>query len=416
MVAKVLKRIGGAKSAERTRARGYVRGAWRLFRRDLLLLVWRLLADGFQTVVALTAGGLVALLVVGRLMAAVGTGSSLVAMADQFVGDLIAPAFIVPAAWFVAAAALWVLTVDAVVTAGIWGTLAAGVRGEPIRVGRSFFKHATSRFPAVLGLRITGLAVQTSVAMLAISVVVACALAMGLSSPLRDANPWAQGLVWAAPLTLLFVLSGLARLGVEAAAAPLMVDGQPLGRAVLGGLGFMLRHFVDLYRLLAVVLGLFLVPLTVYWAIALFQNITLVVPELSGAALLMQLVGDVILLVAGALVGILFYGALFLFYADATGRPLPPALMADEPPAEPPRRPSARRAAQPARDEASPPAASQRAAASRRQPSLEELLPASPEHVFALDEVLETDEDADHAAPAPADADDPSEPDDEPRE
>lgn len=308
-----------AQPGEKFDPKVYFWGAWHLIKQDLFIFAWKLVADAARAVIS------VATLVVLGVVLFVGLTGALAAPAgpivgfELFIADLATPQFVIGAVGLLFCSWLVGLTIDVLTLSGIWGTFAQGARGKPIRRFRTFFSSLSKRFPAVLSLRITTLAAQGIVGLLGLMVLVGVWGATTGDGTFAESSVWTRALLWATPLTLMAGFAALVRLTMEVAAAPLILERRSLGDAIATAAELVTRRFAQVYRLVIVAAGLLLVPLFFYWGVLIFQNLTLDMPELAPLTGMLRLVGEVVLFVTTGAIAVMFYGALFLYYAVEMG-------------------------------------------------------------------------------------------------
>jgi hypothetical protein len=299
-------------------ARDYFWSAWDVFWRDPFLLGLRLGSD-FARWVLYGLG----VLWIGMLMASQWSalqstglpGAEIVVHLTRMLGS---PGFIVGATGLMGTIALTGLALDALVTAGIWHTLAEGVRGRPVEWLQTAARGAARGFPSVVLLRLlSGLSqgiVLSTGGMLVLGLVVGFREGFGTDSLVL------QVLALSVPLLLYAIFAALVRLTFEVASAPLFLDDCSTGEAIAEAADFAIRHLGQVYRLVVFALGLLLIPLFGYWFVLLLQNVA---TGSAGAMVflgLLRVVAELALAVSTAWIGILFYGALFVYYARSTGR------------------------------------------------------------------------------------------------
>jgi hypothetical protein len=377
--------------------KAYFWGAWHLIKQDLFIFAWKLLADGARAVVSIATLLAIGVVLFVSLTGAMATQAGPFVGLERFVADLATPQFVIGAAGLLFCAWLIGLTLDVLALSGIWGTFAQGARGRPIRRFRTFFANLTTRFPAVLSLRITTLAAQGIVGLLGLMVLVGIWGATTGDGTFADSSVWVRALLWATPLTLMAGFAALVRLTMEVAAAPLIMERRSLGDAIATAAELVTRRFAQVYRLVIVAAGLLLVPLFFYWGVLIFQNLTLDMPELAPLTGMLRLVGEVVLFVTTGAIAVAFYGALFVYYAVEMG-------MIDEIPGEKEKKDKATspsfagrgpRAEQPRGPRTGP-------VRFDKHTTIEELLPVEYPNIMTVDEVLGTEP---SEADAPLEAD-----------
>ena len=292
--------------------------AWSVVRGDLLLVVWKLIGAILSSVISTVLGITVAVLLFVVLLA----GLSDPTVSNPLVGMLhflgrpgiaFGTVGVVGTIWLIG------LFVDALITGGIWHTLARGARGEEVRPFNTFFAGLFSDFPKVLGLRVMSGVVQTTMVFLLGVVVIALIESTTGFGALAEASRWTRSALWAGGLTAFLALSGLARLAVEVASAPLFVSDRTLGEALLDGARLVAERFLEVYRILIFAGALWLAPLIIYWVVLMGQNLTIDQPELNALFVAARLLAEIVLFVATALISLHLYGAYFFYWSLREG-------------------------------------------------------------------------------------------------
>jgi hypothetical protein len=373
------------KSREKFEPKAYFFGAWHLLKRDLFVFLWKFGADFVRSVLTFATFAVIAIVVMTAFTASISVPQGPLFGFERFVEKLATPGFTIGVAGVLFCAWLIGLMIDVLVLSGVWGTLATGARGEPITRFRTFFANLTTHFPEVLSLRITTLAAQATVVLLGVTVFVSILVATTGNSAFADASIWARGLLWATPLTVLAGLVALVRLTMEVAAAPLLLEGRSLGDSILVAARLVTKRFADVYRLLIVAASLLLIPLFFYWGVLIFGNLTMDVAGMAPVNTLLQFAGEVILFVTSGVIGLLFYGAVFLYYAHQMGMidEIPGRDSDDEPPNNSKgssKRPSGRPVV--------PGGGRPKGVGFGKDTTLEELLPEEYPNIVELDDVL----------------------------
>lgn len=383
----------------------YFRGAWHLVKQDPFIFAWKWLGDVARAVVSIGALVVLGVVLFVGLTGALDTPAGPFVGFDAFVADVASPQFVIGAAGLLFCAWLIGLTLDVLTLSGIWGTFAKGARGESIQRFRTFFSSLTTRFPAVLSLRITALAAQSVVVLLGLMVLAGIWGATTGDGSFAEASIWVRSLLWATPLTLMAGFAALIRLTMEVAAAPLILERRSLGDAIATAAELVTRRFAEVYRLVIVAAGLLLVPLFFYWGVLIFHNLTLDMPELAPLTGMLRLVGEVVLFVTTGAIAVMFYGALFLYYAVEMG-------MIDEIPDEKSKKSRPERATQRTSRRGSPKPGRLKF---DRHTTIEDLLPDEYPNVLSVDEVIGADRPTQSDFPGSADdndqSDDPSDDD-----
>jgi hypothetical protein len=137
----------------------------------------------------------------------------------------------------------------------------------------------------------------------------------------------------------------------------MFLEGVGLGEGIVRAALVVARAPLLVYRLFVLAAGILIVPLLVYWAAIMFQNVAISVPELSGIATSARLVAELVLVCGVAAFAVMLHATFFAYYAWTVGGLEASVLAAGEGSGPPPR-------------------------------SLEEFVPASYEHVAPIDEVL----------------------------
>ncbi len=233
------------------------------------------------------------------------------------------PAFIVGAVASVVLLLFLLASLEALIMGGTWAMFGRGLRGEETGWGLAFFRESLDVFPQVLGLWLLQMAAQWVNALVATAIAL-LAYQGFLSGGMGAYPPYVLAALVALGLSSFALLAGLIRLVFLVASAPLILDDADVGEALLRGAYFTLHQIVSLYRLVLVALAIFLIPLGLYAAAALFNNITLVLPELVPLTALVRLFAEVILWTSMSLLTVWVYGALFALYYHGDRRwPMP---------------------------------------------------------------------------------------------
>jgi hypothetical protein len=300
---------------EKFEPKAYFYGAWHLIKSDLFVFLWKLGADLVRAGLSIATIAMIAVVMMTGVASSMSAPKGPIFGLETFVQKLATPAYIIGVAGVLFCAWLIGIMIDVLVLSGVWGMLATGARGEPIERFRTFFANVTTHLPEVLSLRITTLAAQAIVVLLGLTAVVSITVATTGGSGFSDASIWARGLMWAVPLTLLAGLSVLIRLTMELAAAPMMLEGRSLGDSILTAAKLVTQRFSEIYRLLVVAASLLLVPLFLLWGVLIFGSLTMDVAALAPINALIRLGSEAVLFAATGAIAILFYGAVFLYYA-----------------------------------------------------------------------------------------------------
>ncbi len=286
--------------------------SWRLLKPVWPIFLYHLFSDFVGRATSFGFAVLVLLLVVMDFQAFV-ADASLLAWFPHLLETLGSPAFIVGAVTSFSILMMLVTALEALVLAGTWATFKQGLRDEPQSWGFGFWGLAVDHFGDVFSLWLVKLAVNAVTALLWLAILIlgvqaAMSGALAAASPLFVAGSFALGLTC-------FALGGLLiRLVFLVAGAPLILDNVDVGEALLRAAIFSLEHLLSLYRLFLVGLAVVLIPLGVYLAAALFNNITLIAPELAPLTALFRLGAEVLLWTSITLLTVWVYGAVFAFY------------------------------------------------------------------------------------------------------
>ncbi|MFW5968354.1 MAG: hypothetical protein ACOCV2_12590 [Persicimonas sp.] len=307
------------KAEGRFDAKPYFWAAWEVVKRDFSLLAFKIAADLVRSVAVVGVLIFIFVFLAGQVGLALEAEAGPLAGLIEFAERLQTPQFIIGAVGLIVVASVVGFTTEVTALSGIWGTFGDATRERPVRFVRSFFSGVSRHFPAALGLRVITVVGQATVLLTGLSILVALFAASTGTTWLTDQPAIVRGLFFAAPLTVLSALALFVRLTLEIAAAPLIIDGRGLGASLLEAAHLVTRRFEPIYRLLLVAATLILAPLLLYWGLVMVQNIGMVVPELAPILGLMRLVGDVLMFAAMSVISVLFYGALFFYFADERG-------------------------------------------------------------------------------------------------
>ncbi|RVU48832.1 hypothetical protein EA187_05230 [Lujinxingia sediminis] len=291
----------------------FYRRAWEILKHDPWVFAWKMLADllGRAANVALLA--VVAMVVALDLQHFAAGGGALSQWLTRFATIASSPAFIAGLTGAIFCVAIIGAALEALVTGGIWGMLAAGLRDEPIEKLRTFGRVALRRFPDVFALFLLRFAVRL------VTICIAAAVAIGLANAFSSTEFAALGtigkaLIVALPISFMISWFALTRLVLEVIGAPMIIDDLGLGEAVLEAAAFVLENFWAMYRLFIYALGLLLVPLGLYWIVLMVQNFAITWPALTAPLALLRFAGEVLMWASISVLGVLFYGAVFAFY------------------------------------------------------------------------------------------------------
>lgn len=291
----------------------FYRRAWEILKLDPWVFAWKMLADLLGRAANLALLAVVASLVALDLQRFAAGGGALSQWLDRFGAIASSPAFIAGLTGAIFCVAILGAALEALVTGGIWGMLATGLRDEPIEKLRTFGRVALRRFPDVFALFLLRFAVRL------VTICIAAAVAIGLANAFASPEFAALGtfgkaLIVALPVSFIISWFALTRLVLEVIGAPMIIDDLGLGEAVLEAAAFVLENFWAMYRLFIYALGLLLVPLGLYWVVLMVQNFALTWPALAAPLALLRFAGEVLMWASISVLGVLFYGAVFAFY------------------------------------------------------------------------------------------------------
>lgn len=291
----------------------FYKRSWEILRRDPLVFLWKLIADLISRSGTFAVFTFVLSLLIFDFQLFLEEGNPWHAWIDRFADLSVSPYFIAGFAGTVFFTTLLGTTLQAFVVGGIWGLLAAGLRGEPIHRGSTFLAHTWRHFPNVLALFLIRLAVRTVTICLGIAILFAIFHGYTQGS-LSNLSTFLQSFVIAGSLAFFIGWFAITRLTLEVIGAPLIIDKMSLGEAILEGAAFVVENFWAMYRLLIFSLGLLLIPLFGYWLLLMLNNLTLIWPILLPLGAVLRLGAEIFLWVSISVLGVLFYGAIFAFY------------------------------------------------------------------------------------------------------
>lgn len=296
----------------------YYAAAWTVVRRDPLVIVWKLLGDFASSAFSLVLGGTALVLLFATVMAGLTdpTAASPLSGMLRFIGR---PSFAFGSVGLLGTVWLSALFFDALFTGGIWNVLSRGARGDDITPFRSFVAGAVTQFPRVLGLRVMSGVVQATMVFLLGAFVISVVESTTGFGALSMAPTWLKSLLWASGLTLFFALSGLSRMAIEVASAPLMVGGMTLGESLLEGARLVATRFLEIYRILIFAAALWLAPLVLYWVVLMGQNLTMDQPTINALFTAGRFVAEFLLFVATGVISLHLYGSYFFYWAKRRG-------------------------------------------------------------------------------------------------
>ncbi|RAL23686.1 hypothetical protein DL240_05875 [Lujinxingia litoralis] len=291
----------------------FYRRSWELLRQDPWVFAWKMLADLLGRAASLALMGVLIAIVSLDLQHFSALGGTFNAWLARLSHVATSPSFLAGLTGAIFCVSLISSAIHALVTGGIWGLLAAGLRDDPIETLRTFWRAALLRFPDVFALFLLRFSVRLVTFCLALAAAVALIRA-GQSPDFVALSPLTRALLITLPLSFLISWFALTRLVLEVIGAPMFIDNLGLGEAVLEGASFVLENFWAMYRLFIYALGLLLVPLGMYWIVLMIQNLGLAWPALTPALALLRFAGELLMWAAISALGVLFYGAVFAFY------------------------------------------------------------------------------------------------------
>lgn len=291
----------------------FYRRAWQILKQDWLVFVWKLVVDFVARSSTVVVGLLVISLFALDLQWYTAAGGTPFGWLDRVVLILRSPMFLTGLVGALFFTALLTTAGQALVVGGIWGLVDVGLGEREIRRWSTFWRQALGRFPDVFALYLVRFAVGVVNILLAIALGLAFYHATTVGT-LPRAPQWLWVLLIAGSSTVVLAWIGLTRLALEVTGAPLVIDGVDLGEALLRGGAFALDNFWSLYRLIIFAAGVLLVPLGIYWAAIMVNNLTALVPALAAVGSVIQLGGQAFLTLSVTVVWIFFHGALFAFY------------------------------------------------------------------------------------------------------
>lgn len=290
----------------------FYRRAWQILKRDWLVFLWKLIVDVIGRIA--TAG--VALLIVGLFVVdfqLFTASQSPFAWVGRVIDILRSPDFIAGTVGLFFFATLITTALEALVVGGIWGILDRGLRNRPIDMISTFFGEAIDRFPEAMLLFLLKFAVRMVNVALCLTLVMVFYHGFD-TGVLAEMSRVGLTAAIAVALTFFFSWSILTRIVVETIAPPLMIDDVDFGEAILRGAHFALDNFWSLYRLVIFALGVFLIPLGIYFVAIMTNNLLMLAPSLAPLGTVVQLTGELVFWTSITVVGVFFYGALFAFY------------------------------------------------------------------------------------------------------
>lgn len=306
----------------------YYRGAWQILKKAPVLFALNLAASLASGVLWVGVSVLIALPIVWALGSALRQSlaglwpASLGATHGDALAYLGNPLYLLGILGVAASAWALSLCAHALASASIWATLGRAIcdRAAFNRTAyhslagmRTLLKDGIAHFPRVLRLQVV-VACSRAIVVLVGALVVGGVLLATTLGAFAGAPALTRAFLWAWPLTLLSAFALLMRLSAEVSAAPVILEGRPIGNSVLEGAAFVLKSFVPVYHLFLYAAQLFLLPLLFYWFVAIAQNIVLVFPGLAGLFGVLRVAGFLVLFVASAIIAVLFKAAIFSYY------------------------------------------------------------------------------------------------------
>lgn len=325
------KRSGSKKNARAAQSgafdpKAHYQNAWQILKKAPLLFALKLgagLASGALWIGIALLVTLPLLLLVGRsLEGAVPGLRGVMATGAEFLSHLSHPLFILGFFGLLAGAWAMSLCTHAFASAGIWATLRRGVRQEQVffnseqnslRGFLELLRGGVAYFPRVLRLQLMVACTRVILALLGILLVTGVLLAT-TRGVFAGSPVLVRAFLWAWPLTLLSGFAVLVRLSTEVAAASVILDDFPIGRALLRGATFVVHSFVPVYRLFLYGAKLFLLPLVFYWIVVIGQNMVFVFPSLGPLFAVLRVLAFIILFVASSIIAVFFKAAIFSYY------------------------------------------------------------------------------------------------------
>lgn len=300
-------------------AKDYFRAGWKMVSEDPFLLVWRILIDGlrwilvpatFLWVLFVTQTWAEGLLTTGRPI------PEIIGMTYSRVTSL---PFLGATVGLLIGASIFGFLIDALVTGGIWGTLARGARRENIERFSTFGSRVVPGFPKVVGLRVTSLAARWMLYLTGGALGIGLLNAFVQPGGFAEAGLGVQTLVLASSAFVFFVFVALVRLVFQAASAPLFVDDRGVVESIALGAHLVVRHLAGIYRLVIFAAGLMLVPLFAYWGALLVGNSVGPNSPWSIVTWPLEMTAQIFLLVSFSCISVVFQGALFGYWARLHG-------------------------------------------------------------------------------------------------
>lgn len=288
-----------------------------MFRRSPGLFAVRFCYDifavGFRTVI----GVALFLAALAHLIGALDANTPLQMWPVALISDLGEPQAVIGVAGFLFTGWMILFAAEALASAGVWGTLADLVRGREVRPLTTAFGRATERFADAVVVRLfTTCATVMLVSVLAGSVfgAVMVAAEFGVTVGFPTVGTAAA---WALIFTLVAASVALVRLTVELVAAPLFVEDQQLGEAMLRAAGAVLRRPVFVYRLFVMAAAVLIPPLFLYYIAIMFQNVALQFDAMVGVAAILRVAADFVMLGGFAAFMVALHSMFFAYYAWA---------------------------------------------------------------------------------------------------
>lgn len=301
-------------------ARDYFRASVRIVGESPLLAAWKIVGD--------LVSGLLRPLALVWVLALAGVATQFGGLESFTPGDITAfvdrmnPAVVGSGAAGLAAT-FWLvgITVDALVSGGVFASLARGLEDRRVEGISELLECVGEGFPKVFVLRVVGGAAEITLGLLGITVAIAVATPFMSYGGVETWSTTGKVTLIATPAFLFLSLGLLVRLTFQVAAAPLFVDDATVGEAIADGARFLVDRLAGVYRLLVFAASLLLAPLFAYWIWTMVGSLwglqSAYAPLFSAG----RLVGQVVLYTATSLLAVLFYGAIFAYYAARTGGP-----------------------------------------------------------------------------------------------
>jgi hypothetical protein len=309
---------GSTDESATPQARDYFRASLRIVGESPLLVAWKIVGD--------LVVGLLRPLAVIWMLVLVGVGTQVGGLESMTPGGIAAfvdrtnPA-VLGSGVAGLAASFWLIgvTFDALISGGVFASLARGLDDRRVDGFGELLECVGEGFPKVFILRVVGGAAELTMGLLGITVAIAVTVPFMSYGGLETWSTTGKVVLIAVPAFLFLSLGLLVRLTFQVAAAPLFVDDATVGEAIADGARFLVGRLAGVYRLLVFAASLLLAPLFAYWIWTLVGSLwglqSAYAPLFSAG----RLVGQVLLYTATSLLAVLFYGAIFAYYAARTG-------------------------------------------------------------------------------------------------